>query len=104
MLRSYEDVVERQATRPATELVTRSKLSCLAWNAQEQSQLIASDYEGIVTLWDAEVLAVVTVRVQPLVAAAHAVLRWVPLRQAHLAVPACTRGHSSADLLAQCVL
>ena len=48
-------MVQRQVQRPARELVTRSKLSCLAWSAQEQSQLIASDYEGIVTLWDAEV-------------------------------------------------
>ena len=47
--------MQRQVQRPARELVTRSKLSCLAWSAQEQSQLIASDYEGIVTLWDAEV-------------------------------------------------
>ena len=47
--------MQRQVRQPASELVTRSKLSCLAWSAQEQSQLIASDYEGIVTLWDAAV-------------------------------------------------
>lgn len=39
--------------RPSGELLTRSKLSCLAWSAGEASQLISSDYEGVVTLWDA---------------------------------------------------
>ncbi|KAK9823349.1 hypothetical protein WJX72_002097 [[Myrmecia] bisecta] len=37
---------------PAMELVTRSKLSCLAWNKYIKSHLISSDYEGVVTLWD----------------------------------------------------
>ena len=51
----YADVSSGAAQRPAKELVTRSKLACLSWHPQESSRLISSDYEGIVTLWDAEV-------------------------------------------------
>ena len=35
--------------------VTRSKLSCLAWNRYLSAQLVSSDYEGVATLWDTEV-------------------------------------------------
>ncbi|KAA8492799.1 E3 ubiquitin-protein ligase RFWD2 [Porphyridium purpureum] len=37
---------------PVREMVTRAKLSCLAWNSYIRSHLISSDYEGVVTLWD----------------------------------------------------
>ncbi|KAI8845211.1 WD40-repeat-containing domain protein [Chytriomyces cf. hyalinus JEL632] len=30
----------------------RSKISCLSWNSHFKAHLAASDYEGIVTLWD----------------------------------------------------
>jgi len=33
---------------------TRSKLSCLSYNAFVTSRLASSDYEGVVTVWDAE--------------------------------------------------
>ncbi|KAK9805364.1 hypothetical protein WJX73_007166 [Symbiochloris irregularis] len=38
--------------RPTSELLTRSKLSCLAWSAGEAAHMISSDYEGLITLWD----------------------------------------------------
>lgn len=53
----YEAIAANAASsdhKPCSELVTRSKLSCLAWNAGDAAQLISSDYEGVVTLWDAE--------------------------------------------------
>eukprot|EP00955_Chlamydomonas_euryale_P028101 296080-Chlamydomonas_euryale.AAC.1 len=37
---------------PATEMATRSKLTCLAYSAVERAHLIAGDYDGVVTLWD----------------------------------------------------
>lgn len=37
---------------PIIEMVTRSKLSCLAWNRYVASHLASSDYEGVVTVWD----------------------------------------------------
>ena len=39
---------------PAAELVSRSKLSCLSWNCHLEPQLISSDYEGVITLWDTQ--------------------------------------------------
>ena len=53
---SYERIIADAPStthRPASELLTRSKLSCLAWSAGEASHLISSDYEGLITLWDA---------------------------------------------------
>ncbi|KAK2644605.1 hypothetical protein Ddye_019800 [Dipteronia dyeriana] len=38
---------------PVVEMPTRSKLSCLSWNKFTKSQIASSDYEGIVTVWDA---------------------------------------------------
>ncbi|KAF9978486.1 coatomer subunit alpha [Actinomortierella ambigua] len=39
---------------PVREMVCRSKISCLSWNAYIKSQIASSDYEGIVSLWDAQ--------------------------------------------------
>ncbi|KAJ3220397.1 coatomer subunit alpha [Dinochytrium kinnereticum] len=38
---------------PILEMGSRSKISCLSWNPYIKSHMISSDYEGIVTLWDA---------------------------------------------------
>lgn len=38
--------------KPHAEVSTRSKLSCISWNKYIQHQLISSDYEGVVALWD----------------------------------------------------
>ncbi|KAJ3279932.1 RING finger and WD repeat domain-containing protein 2 [Borealophlyctis nickersoniae] len=40
---------------PVREMACASKISCLSWNSYIKKQLISSDYEGIVTLWDASV-------------------------------------------------
>eukprot|EP00741_Cyanophora_paradoxa_P005192 tig00000852_g5032.t1 len=39
---------------PLREIPARSKLSCLSWSGFAKGQLASSDYEGIVTVWDAE--------------------------------------------------
>lgn len=38
---------------PTAELLSRSKLSCVCWSRFHDSHLGSSDYEGVVTLWDA---------------------------------------------------
>ncbi|KAL2476757.1 E3 ubiquitin-protein ligase COP1 [Abeliophyllum distichum] len=38
---------------PVVEMSTRSKLSCLSWNKYSKNLIASSDYEGIVTIWDA---------------------------------------------------
>ncbi|KAF5746115.1 photoregulatory zinc-finger protein COP1 [Tripterygium wilfordii] len=38
---------------PVVEMSTRSKLSCLSWNKYDKHHIASSDYEGIVTVWDA---------------------------------------------------
>ena len=38
---------------PALQIPTRSKLSSVSWNAYVKSQLITSDYSGLIQLWDA---------------------------------------------------
>lgn len=38
---------------PVKEMVSPTKLSCLSWNSYIHNHLISSDYEGVVTLWDA---------------------------------------------------
>jgi E3 ubiquitin-protein ligase RFWD2 len=45
---------------PVVELVTRSKLSCLSWNPYLAAHLASSDYEGVVTLWDAHTASMVS--------------------------------------------
>ncbi|KAJ3045226.1 coatomer subunit alpha [Rhizophlyctis rosea] len=37
---------------PILEMTCNSKISCLSWNSYIKSYLVASDYEGIITLWD----------------------------------------------------
>lgn len=39
---------------PVREMLCRSKISCLSWNSYIKSQIASSDYEGIVSLWDAQ--------------------------------------------------
>lgn len=54
----YEAVMApsaRSGCPPATpllELITRSKLSCLAWNKHVPAHIASSDYEGVVAVWD----------------------------------------------------
>ncbi|MCO5575097.1 hypothetical protein L7F22_028894 [Adiantum nelumboides] len=38
---------------PVVEMPTRSKLSSLSWNKYIKNQIASSDYEGIITVWDA---------------------------------------------------
>ncbi|KAL4444907.1 hypothetical protein ABPG77_003957 [Micractinium sp. CCAP 211/92] len=38
---------------PALQITTRSKLSSVSWNSYVKSQLITSDYSGLIQLWDA---------------------------------------------------
>ncbi|KAJ3232451.1 coatomer subunit alpha [Chytriomyces hyalinus] len=47
-----DDVVDTIPRYPILEMNGRSKISCLSWNSHFKSHLAASDYEGIVTLWD----------------------------------------------------
>ncbi|KAJ3416693.1 hypothetical protein HDV05_000523 [Chytridiales sp. JEL 0842] len=37
---------------PILEMGGRAKISCVSWNSYIKSHLVASDYEGVVTLWD----------------------------------------------------
>ena len=39
---------------PLSEMVHNAKLSCVSWNRYFRQQLACSDYDGVVTLWDAE--------------------------------------------------
>ncbi|CAF0951716.1 unnamed protein product [Brachionus calyciflorus] len=39
---------------PQYEMVHNAKLSCVSWNRYFRQQLACSDYDGVVTLWDAE--------------------------------------------------
>lgn len=39
---------------PLYEMSHNAKLSCVSWNRYFRQQLACSDYEGVVTLWDAE--------------------------------------------------
>ncbi|RUP45341.1 WD40-repeat-containing domain protein [Jimgerdemannia flammicorona] len=38
---------------PIREMLCRNKISCLSWNSYIKSQISSSDYDGIVTVWDA---------------------------------------------------
>ena len=53
------DVLEASAGVhcPRLEMGSRSKLSCVVWNAYMKRLLLAADYEGSLSLWDAEVAA-----------------------------------------------
>lgn len=39
---------------PVLEINTRSKLSCVCWNPYLKSNIICSDYDGTIQLWDAK--------------------------------------------------
>jgi E3 ubiquitin-protein ligase RFWD2 len=43
--------IDGVARYPILEMQCKSKISCLAFSSLEKSQLISSDYEGVVTLW-----------------------------------------------------
>ena len=38
---------------PVTDMGSRAKLSCVTWNGYIKPALLAADYEGGITLWDA---------------------------------------------------
>ncbi|KAI9283094.1 WD40-repeat-containing domain protein [Umbelopsis sp. AD052] len=40
---------------PIKEMVCRQKISCLSWNSYIKNQMASSDYEGVVSIWDATV-------------------------------------------------
>jgi E3 ubiquitin-protein ligase RFWD2 len=52
----FENILERPygVHYPQYEMVHNAKLSCVSWNRYFRQQLVCSDYEGVVTLWDAE--------------------------------------------------
>lgn len=37
---------------PITEMCCESKISCIAWNPYHKNELVSSDYEGIISMWD----------------------------------------------------
>eukprot|EP00163_Fabomonas_tropica_P022596 TRINITY_DN3938_c0_g1_i1.p1 TRINITY_DN3938_c0_g1~~TRINITY_DN3938_c0_g1_i1.p1 ORF type:complete len:671 (+),score=175.73 TRINITY_DN3938_c0_g1_i1:436-2448(+) len=51
----YNNVVSNRVDvhYPVKEMSCSSKVSCLSWNSYIKSQLASSDYEGIVSVWDA---------------------------------------------------
>jgi len=57
----FNTIVERsafsqtEAHYPLYEMQHNAKLSCVSWNKYFKNQIVCSDYDGIVTLWDSEV-------------------------------------------------
>lgn len=52
----YKAVVEQSTVEthtPIMKMSCQSKISCLSWNPYFKRQICSSDYEGIVSLWDA---------------------------------------------------
>lgn len=52
----YKAVVEQphiDTHAPVMRMQCQSKISCLSWNPYHKQQIASSDYEGIVSLWDA---------------------------------------------------
>jgi len=52
----YKSIVEQahlETHSPIKEMACRSKISCLCWSPYVQQRIASSDYEGIVSLWDA---------------------------------------------------
>ncbi|KAJ9686309.1 hypothetical protein PVL29_015283 [Vitis rotundifolia] len=37
---------------PVTEMASQSKLSCICWNGYIKNQIVSSDFEGVVQVWD----------------------------------------------------
>lgn len=53
----FDTILERisEIHYPLYEMSHNAKLSCVSWNKYFKSHLCCSDYDGVVTLWDAEV-------------------------------------------------
>ena len=51
-----EDVVDTSSAFhcPRLEMASRSKLSCVCWNSYIKHLLLAADYDGCLSLWDAQ--------------------------------------------------
>ena len=51
-----EDVVDTSSAIhcPRLEMASRSKLSCVCWNSYIKHLLLAADYDGCLSLWDAQ--------------------------------------------------
>jgi E3 ubiquitin-protein ligase RFWD2 len=52
----YKSIVENPAVEihtPVKEMSCRSKISCLSWNPYIKERVACSDYEGIISVWDA---------------------------------------------------
>lgn len=51
-----EDVLDSSASIhcPRLEMASRSKLSCVCWNSYIKHLLLAADYDGCLSLWDAQ--------------------------------------------------
>lgn len=50
--RSVVDAPAGEPPMPVSEITTRSKLSSLSFSRSVKQQLLSSDYEGVVSLWD----------------------------------------------------
>jgi E3 ubiquitin-protein ligase RFWD2 len=53
----FQNIIERPSSGvhyPLYEMTHTAKLSCVNWNRYFRQQLACSDYDGVVTLWDAE--------------------------------------------------
>ncbi len=52
----FQNIIERPhgVHYPLYEMAHNAKLSCVNWNRYFRQQLACSDYEGVVSLWDAE--------------------------------------------------
>lgn len=52
----YKSIVEQPSVEihtPVKEMSCRSKISCLSWNPYIKERVACSDYEGIISVWDA---------------------------------------------------
>ena len=53
---AMEDVLDSTTSIhcPRLEMASRSKLSCVCWNSYIKHLLLAADYDGCLSLWDAQ--------------------------------------------------
>ena len=60
---SFRSVLEDAETvdvhLPVKEMVCDAKISCMSWNTYLRSHLLASDYDGMIKLWDVEQQSVI---------------------------------------------
>ncbi|KAI9205927.1 WD40-repeat-containing domain protein [Polychytrium aggregatum] len=49
---SRRDDIEYIPKYPIRDIGCKSKISCLSWNSYFKSSLAASDYDGVITIWD----------------------------------------------------